>query len=80
MTTTEITLRVQKIVAGVARRDDAEGVPLDGDIYRDLGVKSTAALDLLLSLEEAFGVSIPDEAFGDARTVGGLAGLIRGLR
>ena len=39
-----------------------------------------AALDLLLSLEEEFEVSIPDQAFGDARTVSSLASLIGELR
>ncbi len=80
MTRDEITDKITQIVADVAKLDGAGAVSLDGDIYRDLGVKSTAALDLLLSLEEQFDVQIPDEQFGDARTVTALAKLIGELQ
>lgn len=76
----DITARVQRIVAGIAKKEDASQVPPDGDLYRDLGVKSTAALDLLLSLEDEFGVAIPDDQFGDARTVASLALMIGELQ
>lgn len=47
------------------------------DLYRELGVKSVAALDLLLALEEEFKVTLDDEAFGEARTVQKLAAMIQ---
>jgi len=72
----ELTSRVAEVVARVAKVDDPSSIGTELDLYRDVGVKSTAALDLLLSLEEEFDVQIPDEAFGDARTVTLLAGLI----
>jgi len=50
------------------------------DIFRDLGVKSAAALDLLLSLEEEFGISISDDAFGEARTLDQIVALVSGLK
>ncbi len=50
------------------------------DLFRELGMKSIAALDLLISLEEEFGVSIADEAFGVARNVRQLADLVDTLR
>jgi acyl carrier protein len=52
----------------------------DADIFRDLGVKSAQALDLLLSLEDEFGVQIPDDAFGDARTLAKIVTLVEGLK
>jgi acyl carrier protein len=76
----DITVRVQRIVADIAKKADPSEVPTDGDLYRDLGVKSTAALDLLLSLEDEFGVAIPDDQFGDARTVASLAQMIGELQ
>jgi acyl carrier protein len=72
--------KIREIVARVARLEDPGSLPLQADIFRDIGVKSTAALDLLLSLEEEFEVSIPDDAFGEARTIEALAALIGGLR
>ena len=79
MTREELSSRVAEVVARVAKVTDPKLIEVDKDLYRDLGVKSTAALDLLLSLEEEFNVSIPDQAFGDARTVSSLAALIGDL-
>lgn len=75
-----MTSRVMGVVARIAKIDDPSAIPRDQDLYRDIGVKSTAALDLLLSLEEEFGVSIPDQEFGEARTVALLVNMIGALR
>lgn len=80
MTQDELSSRIALVVARVAKVKDPGAIESDKDLYRDIGVKSTAALDLLLSLEEEFNVTIPDQAFGDARTVGSLADLIGGLQ
>jgi acyl carrier protein len=50
------------------------------DLFREVGVSSVHALDLLLSLEEEFGVAIADSAFGEARSVAALVALVEGLR
>jgi len=55
-------------------------MPVDADVFRDLGVESTAALDLLLSLEDEFGISVPDDAFSSARTISKMTALIEELR
>jgi acyl carrier protein len=78
MSQDELNARVAQVVARVARID-ASAIALDKDLYREIGVKSAAALDLLLSLEEEFGISIPDQQFGDARTLASLADLVGGL-
>lgn len=78
MTTTEIECRIRGILRRVARLD-GEYSPR-ADLFRELGVKSVAALDLLLSLEEEFGVSIADQAFGEARNVDALVTLVRDLQ
>ena len=80
MTREELSNRVAGVVARIAKIKDPSAIPGDGDLYRDIGVKSTAALDLLLSLEEEFSVSIPDQDFGEARTVQLLVNLIGDLR
>ena len=72
--------KVMGVVARIAKIKDPSEIPGDQDLYREIGVKSTAALDLLLSLEEEFSVTIPDQDFGDARTVTSLVNLIGTLR
>jgi acyl carrier protein len=79
MTRDELSARIAQVIARVAKVSDPGTIASDKDLYRDIGVKSTAALDLLLSLEEEFEVAIPDQAFGDARTVGSLVSLIGDL-
>jgi acyl carrier protein len=86
MTTTEtpattegtalIEARIRAILERVAGLEGCV-YSAQADLFRDLGVKSIAALDLLLSLEEEFGVAISDEAFGQARSVGELVSLVQ---
>jgi len=68
-----------EVFARVAKRADLEGLPPDADVFRDVGVASAAALDLLLSLEEELGVTIPDDKFNDARSVRAITEMIAGL-
>ena len=73
----EIESRIRGILKRVSRLE-GEFNPR-ADLFRDLGVRSVAALDLLLSLEEEFGVSIADESFGSARNLESLVALVQGL-
>jgi acyl carrier protein len=50
-------------------------ITLDTAIY-DAGFSSARALELVLSLEEEFGLSIPDQEFLAARTPRQIAGLV----
>ena len=63
----EIEKRVRGVIKQVAPQLEPS-FSASADLFRDLGVKSASALDLLLGLEEEFGVSIPDDAFVEART------------
>jgi acyl carrier protein len=74
----ETESKIRGIVGRIAKLPD--GFSGGADLYRDLGVKSVAALDLLLSIEEELGVSISDEAFGEARSLEKLVALVEGLR
>jgi acyl carrier protein len=78
MTESNIEEKVRGIIVRIARIDP--GFSADADIFRELGVKSAAALDLLLSLEEEFDVAISDDAFGEARSVTKIVALISGLQ
>jgi acyl carrier protein len=73
----QIEQRVRDTISRVAKI--TPGFRGDADLFRELGVKSATALELLLSLEEEFDVSIPDAAFGDARSVDRLVMLVGGL-
>jgi acyl carrier protein len=65
---------VRAIVAEVAnlRTDFSETMHL----YNELGIPSMAATEVLMRLEERFNISIPDEAFIEATTLGQLSDLV----
>jgi acyl carrier protein len=81
---------IRRIVARLARRLDGgaaapgaiapvevdpASLDRDADVFRELGIASSAALELLLSMEEELGIQIEDAAFNDARTIAALADL-----
>ncbi len=78
MTDPTIEDKVRAIIVRIAKIE--AGFSPDADIFRELGVKSAAALDLLLSLEEEFNIAISDDAFGDARNVKKLVELVASLQ
>ena len=78
MTHAETETKIRAIVSRIAHLGD--GFSGTADLFRTLGVKSAAALDLLLSLEEEFGISIADEAFGEARSLDALVKLVEGTK
>jgi acyl carrier protein len=51
----------------------------DDEDFRDAGVASVNELMVLMELEDAFGISIPDEAFMRARTARQLGDVIGSL-
>ena len=57
-----------------------EGFDEKADLYSDLGMPSMKAMELLLALEDRYGVSVPDEEFIEATTLERLAGMMRGLK
>ncbi|MEZ4293695.1 MAG: phosphopantetheine-binding protein [Polyangiaceae bacterium] len=72
--------RVRAIVARLARRAEDTEIRRDADVYRELGIASSVALELLLSLEDELGVHLPDVEFNEARTIAALCDLIEKWR
>ena len=54
--------------------------PAEADFYADLGMASVKAMQLLVELEDQFGVRIPDEEFVQATSLEALTALIAGLK
>ena len=58
---------IGEVIDVVRRVGKLQALAADEDMY-DAGVASVVALELLLELEERFGVSLPDERFMACRT------------
>jgi acyl carrier protein len=49
------------------------------DFYLDLAVPSVKAMELLMELEDRFGIAVPDEQFVEATSLVRLATMVEGL-
>ena len=49
---------------------DESKITMDSDIVEDLEADSLDVVDLVMSMEDAFGVEVPDEAIESFKTVG----------
>ena len=78
MTNASTEEHVRAIIGRIGQLEP--GFSSTADLFRELGMKSIAALDLLLSLEEEFEISIADDKFGDARSVQALVALVEALK
>ncbi|MCH5151084.1 MAG: acyl carrier protein [Clostridiales bacterium] len=64
--------KVQKLLAEALNIDDPARITLESNIVQDLGADSLDMVELLMSLEDNFGITVPDEAANDLVTVGAL--------
>lgn len=51
---------------------DEEKIALEASLADDLNIDSLDAVELVMALEEEFGVKIPDEELGKMKTVGNI--------
>ena len=58
---------------------DAEEITRDTDIMNDLGADSLDLVELIMTLEDEYGVSVTDESVYEHKTVGEIADFIESL-
>ena len=58
---------------------DPEKITRDTDIINDLGADSLDLVELIMTLEEEYGVSVTDESVYEHKTVGEIADFIESL-
>lgn len=64
----EIFEKLQAIIADQLELDE-DTITYDSHILDDLGTDSLDVVDLIMSVEDEFGVEVPDEALENIRTV-----------
>jgi acyl carrier protein len=65
----DLSSRIQSIVAEQLGVEIAE-VTKDASILDDLGADSLDVVELVMTLEDAFDIEVPDEAVEEMRTIG----------
>ena len=70
---------LEKVKAILAEQFDVEEdkVTADTDLQEDLGADSLDVVDLLMSIEDEFGVEVPDDEIENIKTVGSLVSYIQ---
>jgi acyl carrier protein len=61
--------QVRALIASVIRRD-AKELKLDANFYKDLGVDSIKAIEIVVAIERNFKISIRDEQVRTVATIG----------
>lgn len=69
MNNEEITTKVTEVIIEQLNADEAD-VTMEASFIDDLGADSLDIVELVMALEESFGVSIPDEDAEGIKTVG----------
>jgi len=67
--------KVKDIIVDELMVDEAD-VTMEANIKDDLGADSLAVVDLAMSLEDEFGIEIPDNELENVKTVGDVVKLI----
>lgn len=69
---------LEKVKAILAEQFDVEEdkVTADTDLQEELGADSLDVVDLLMSIEDEFGVEVPDDEIENIKTVGSLVSYI----
>lgn len=67
--------KVQKLIAQQFNIDAAK-VTMESDLVKDLGADSLDIADLIMTLEDEFGVTVPDEMANDFLIVGNIVNFI----
>lgn len=55
---------------------DAENPPDTAHLFNDLGADSLDTIELVMAIEEEFGIELPEEKVADIATVGDLIALV----
>ena len=61
--------KVRDLLAEALNIDDRSRITLESNIVQDLGADSLDMVELLMSLEDNFGITVPDEVANDLVTV-----------
>ena len=61
--------KVQKLLAEALNIEDINTITRESNIVQDLGAVSLDMVELLMSLEDNFGITVPDEVANDLVTV-----------
>lgn len=70
MMSMDLREELRAIIAEIAEIDDPSRITDDANLYKELGVDSMQALEIVLELEKRFKVAIPESKLKEIKTFG----------
>lgn len=62
--------KIRDIIASTLEIDDVEGITMETSIMNDLEADSLDAVEIMMAIEDEFGVEIPDEDAEKFKNIG----------
>ncbi len=62
--------KIRDIIASTLEIDDVEGITMETSIMNDLEADSLDAVEIMMAIEDEFGVEIPDEDAENFKNIG----------
>jgi len=66
---TELATTIRDMIAEIGELDDAQQIGAEQHLIEELGLDSMLLLEVLSSLEQTYGISIPETEFPNMTTV-----------
>ncbi len=70
---------LRKVIAEVGEIDPVDRIGDDADLYKDLGLDSMQALEIVLEIEKRFALAIPEDALRKIRTLNDAVAVAKSL-
>ena len=68
--------KIKEIIAEQLGIDDADTITLETSLIEDLEADSLGAVEVIMALEDEFGIEIPDEEAENFKTIGDICKFI----
>ena len=72
--------KVKKIITETLNLKDASNVTMEAHLVNDLGADSLDAVDIIMGIEDEFGISVEDDKIQSIKTVADLVAAIDALK
>ena len=68
--------KIREIIANTLEIDDVESITMETSIMNDLEADSLDAVEIMMAIEDEFGVEIPDEDAENFRNIGDIVSYV----
>lgn len=75
----DVRSQLIEVIADIGEIDDRAAITDDADLFRDLGLDSMQALEIVLEMEQQLSLTIPEDRLKEIRSLGAAVRLAKEL-